>query len=96
MLADQCSYDLMIAEPLLPDENGTELLRNLYLKALHLAAISFHVISKPYLIYVADFELRCFLKKPFDLNDFEIALTALKFRAENPGVDSSEACLACE
>lgn len=46
LLADQCSYDLMIAEPLLPDENGTELLRNLYLKALHLAAVSFHVISK--------------------------------------------------
>ncbi len=78
LLTDEHSYDIVIAEYLLPDANGAELLRKLLLKAPHMETI---LLSQFDFQWVAenlpDFDLHCFLKKPFDLDDFEMALTPL-------------------
>ncbi len=79
ILTDQRSYDIVIAEFLLPDANGAELLRKLLLKAPHMEVIllsqfDFQSIAEK----LPDFDLHCFLKKPFDLDDFETALSILQ------------------
>ena len=84
-LAERLRHDVVILEYHLPDANGSALIEKLNLLRPATAAI---VISEYDFQAVANdlnrVKIDMFLKKPFDLVDFEAALSAASSRAGKP------------
>jgi len=79
VLAEKYHHDIVIAEYLLPDANGTVLFEKLMRIVPHVATImiseyDYRVIAKD-LVRV---NVRSFLRKPFDLVDLETALSSAR------------------
>ena len=85
-LAGKFRHDVVILGYHLPDANCPSLIEKLKLLHPHSAAI---VISRYDFQVVADdldsVEIESFLKKPFDLVDFEVALSAAFSKVGEPG-----------
>ena len=85
-LAGKFRHDVAISEYHLPDANCPSLIQKLKLLHPHSVAI---VISRYDFQVVADdldhVEIESFLKKPFDLVDFEVALSAAFSKVSKPG-----------
>jgi DNA-binding NtrC family response regulator len=90
-LAERLIPDIVIAEYHLPDANGVSLLDKLKrivpeVAAILLSEYDFDAVSKD-LVHVA---VRSFLKKPFDLVEFEAALSSARWKMESTSVESVE------
>jgi DNA-binding response OmpR family regulator len=90
-LAERLIPDIVIAEYHLPDANGSSLLKRLKRMVPEAAAIllseyDFDVVSKD-LVHVA---VRSFLQKPFDLVEFEAALSSARWKRKQTSVESVE------
>lgn len=90
-LAERLIPDIVIAEYHLPDANGVSLLEKLKRMVPEVAAIllseyDFDAVSKD-LVHVA---VRSFLKKPFDLIEFEAALSSARWKMKSTSVESVE------
>jgi DNA-binding NtrC family response regulator len=88
-LAERLDPDIVIAEYHLPDANGVAMLERLMrivpeVAAILLSEYDFQAVAKD-LVHVA---VRSFLKKPFDLVEFEAALSSARSKAKRvPVVD---------
>lgn len=80
LLAERFRHPIVISEYHLPDANGASFLEDFKRIVPHAVAImisqyDFQAIARD----LDRVQVRSFLKKPFDLVDFEAALTAAKF-----------------
>lgn len=83
--AKQDAYDILIAEYRLPDDNATELLQQLKQTLPEIASIIIAEYDPPVVaeaLHRAGVEL--YLKKPFDVVDFEAALQSAGSKATDP------------
>jgi len=90
-LAERLAPDIVIAEYHLPDANGVSLLEKLKRIVPEVAAIliseyDFEVVAKD----LVDVAVRSFLKKPFDLVEFEAALSSARWKMKLTSVESVE------
>ena len=90
-LAERLTPDIVIAEYHLPDANGLSLLERLKrmvpeVVAILLSEYDVDCVSKD-LFNVA---VRSFLKKPFDLVEFEVALSSARWKRKQTSIESVE------
>jgi DNA-binding NtrC family response regulator len=96
-LAERLDPDIVIAEYLLPDANGLALIEELTLMLPDVAVIllseyDYQAVAKD----VIHVEVRSFLKKPFDLVEFEAALSSARSKSKLKPVENFQGNLKTE
>jgi DNA-binding NtrC family response regulator len=96
-LAERLNPDIVIAEYLLPDANGLTLIEKLTrmlpdVAAILLSEYDFHTVAND----VLHTNVRSFLKKPFDLVEFEAVLSSARSKAKLKPVENFQGKLKTE
>jgi two-component system response regulator YesN len=97
VLAERLDPDIVIAEYHLPDANGLALLEKLTrmlpdVAAILLSEYDYHAVAKD-LLHV---EAQSFLMKPFDLVEFEAALSSARSKSKLKPVENFQGKLKTE